>query len=82
MRSKQAQHTISVIKRIKLGALPLFVQLAHKGLEKGQSEPIATYGQSKVFVVPKDILGVSISDKTLFEDVESIELLYEGTTTS
>lgn len=77
MRSKQSQHSISVIKRVKLGNLPLFIQLAHKGLEKSQSEPIAIYNDSKIFVVPKDILGVSVSDKTLFEGIDSIELVYE-----
>lgn len=77
MRSKQAQFTIEALKRVQLGAIPLFVQLAHKGLEKSAPKPKTTLGKAEIYVVPKDIMNLSVSDKALLEDIEAIEFHYE-----
>ena len=76
MRSKNSQHTISVIKRVPLGQIPLFVQLAHKGLQKSIPEPKETFGSSSTYVVPTDILRLSVSNPELIEDIEAIEFIY------
>ncbi len=76
MKSKNRQ-MITVIKKVNLGMFPLFVQLGHKGLEKSQPTAIGTNNSEKTYVIPKDILRVSVSDPALYESIESIEFTYD-----
>ena len=67
------------MKRTVLGSLPLFVQLGHKGLEKGQPAPTETLGSLQTFLISSDIMKVSVKNPELYEDIKSIEFTY-GTT--
>ena len=75
MRSSREQFLVNVIKRVNLGHIPLFVQLAHKGLDKSIPEVKIDAGDT-VFNVSKDILSLSISDAAVLEPIESIEFVY------
>ena len=75
-RSKKAQLEISAVKRTVLGSLPLFVQLGHKGLEKGQPAPIETFGSTHTYQISNDILAVSVRNPLLYDDIKSIEFTY------
>ena len=75
VRSKDTQYQVDVVKRLNLGQIPLFVQLGHRGLEK--SVPAGVKSENGVtFVVPVDILKLSVSDPAILESVESIEFVY------
>lgn len=76
MRSADAQYKLSVIKRVNLGHIPLFVQLAHKGLEKSVQEGTKCEDGTS-FNIPKDILALSVSNPTILEAIESIEFVYK-----
>ncbi|MGE3341555.1 MAG: hypothetical protein AB7J46_06700 [Candidatus Altimarinota bacterium] len=76
MQSKKKQFEISATKRTTIGSLPLFVQLGHKGLEKGNPAPIERFGAEQTFMVSRDILAISVSDPKLYEDIKSIEFTY------
>ena len=78
VRSKDSQQRINVTKRLNLGHIPLFVQLAHKGLEKIIPEGVKGNGKEMIYVVAKDILSVSISNPAILEQVEKIEVVYEN----
>lgn len=75
-RSKKTQSEINAVKRTVLGSLPLFVQLGHKGLEKGQPEPTGTFGATKTYLVSRDIISVSVKNPELYEDITAIEFVY------
>ena len=77
MSQKTTTPSISVIKRVSIGHLPLFIQLAHKALEKGQADGIPTNDGGKVFNIPKDILGLSVNSPDILTQVESIEFTYK-----
>ena len=77
VRSKTSQEQINVVKKINLGHIPLFVQLAHKGLEKAAPAGAKADSGEVTFTVPKDILGIAISDPKLVEAVESLEFVYK-----
>lgn len=75
MKSK-APKKIEAIKYTKYGMLPLFVQFGHKSLEKSKPPALSQSGDAQTFLVPKDILRVTVSDPALYEGIESIELTY------
>ena len=75
-KSKQAQYTIRVSKRVNIGSIPLFVQLGHKGLEKSQPEAKESFGTSQTFIISKDILRIALSDQSLSDDIASVEFTY------
>lgn len=77
MKSKTNQFAINALKRVNLGVMPLFLQLAHKGLEKAMPEPIYNGSKTTSYLVPKDVLRVAITDPSIYEKVESIELTYD-----
>ena len=77
MRSKKAQYEIQVTKIVNTGTMPLFLQLGHQGLDKSKPEPVATFGNLRTYIVPKDILQISINKPELYSDIESIEFTYE-----
>lgn len=77
MKSKKLQYEINAVKMANLGYMPGFIVLGHKRLEKSQPDPKDSFGNSQTFLIPKDILGVSISNPVLYEDIESIEFSYE-----
>ena len=76
VKSKTAQFTITATKRTNLGQMPFFVQLAHKGLEKSKPAPINSFGKTSTYLIPKDLLGIGLTDKGLLDDVESVEFVY------
>jgi hypothetical protein len=76
VRSKTAQYQINVVKRINMGYLPLFLQMAHRALEKGQPVPVSTQGGESTFNVPKDILRLTVTDAKLLENIESVQFTY------
>ncbi len=79
MKSKN-NNTIIATKRINFGIIPMFIQFGHKGLEKSQPDPIYTVIKGsvdeKTYNIPRDILQITVSDPTLYEDIESIEFTY------
>lgn len=77
MKSKTTQYNVDIIKRVNLGHLPLFVQFAHKGLEKAVPDGTKTSDGGTAFVVPKDILKLSVSNPIILDSVESIEFVYK-----
>lgn len=76
VRSNESQKRINAVKRINLGCIPLFVQLAHKGLEKSIPEGTKGHGGEVAYVVSKDILAVSIHRPELLESIDKIEIIY------
>ncbi len=82
VKSKDTQNRVDVVKRVNLGHIPLFLQLAHKGLEKsnpsGENDPSG--GQR--FNVSKDLLALSVSKPEILENVERIDLVYQKPATS
>ena len=78
MKTKH-QTPIVATKRINLGHMPVFVQFGHQGLTKSQPTPIASTGDVKTYLIPKDILQMSVSDPALYENIESIEFTYQKT---
>lgn len=76
MKSKTAQYTITATKRVNLGQMPFFVQLAHKGLEKSKPEPLSSFDKTSSYLIPKDILKIGLTNQTLIDDVESVEFTY------
>ena len=81
VRSKVSQEHLEVVKRINLGHIPLFIQLAHKGLEKSMPEGTVDSGGTS-FNVPKDILSLSISKPEILEAIESVEVVYRSSTSA
>ena len=75
MKSKQSQQ-VEVVKRINLGHFPLFIQLAHKSLEKAMPEGVKTSNGGTTFVVPKDILTLSVTNQAILDNITSIEFVY------
>lgn len=76
VKSKDTQNKVEVIKRVNLGHIPLFLQLAHKGLEKsnphGENDP-----QGGVrFNVSKDLIALSVTKPELLDNVERVDLVY------
>lgn len=76
VQSKESQQRLEITKRINLGHMPLFVQMAHKGLEKAVPTGTSAGNGQTAFVVSKDILSMCLSDPTLANSVESIEFVY------
>lgn len=80
VKSKDTSNRVEVIKRVNLGHIPLFLQLAHKGLEKANPAGEAEAGGVR-FNVPKDLLQVSVGDPKIFDSVERIDVIYFKSTT-
>ena len=74
MRSRN--RAISASKAVNLGAMPTFVQLVHKHFEKECPSEVTIHGQSAEFAAPLDLLRMSITDKALVEEVESVTFAY------
>lgn len=77
MKSEASKNNVEVIKRINLGHIPLFLQLAHKGLEKTMPEGVNDPQGGQRFVIAKDLLGVSITRPEVLEQVDHIEVVYQ-----
>lgn len=75
MRSEASQQLIEATKRINIGKYPLFIQMAHRALEKGAPEGTDTF-EGISFVIPKDIMNLSVSNPALLEPIERIEFIY------
>lgn len=76
MKSKN-HTTIEAVKRMNLGMTPVFIQMAHRSLEK--NKPDGKKNQNTTtFVVAKDIMRVTITDHTLLDSIESLELVYKN----
>lgn len=69
--------SIEVVKRINLGHFPLFLQLAHKGLEKTNPSGTNDPQGGQRYNVAKDILEISVSKPEILDGVEKIEMVYQ-----
>ena len=76
MKSTATRDRIEVIKRINLGHIPLFLQLAHKGLEKSNPEGETSQDGTK-FNVSTDLLNISVSNQAILENVERVDVVYQ-----
>ena len=76
-KSKTNPLSIQATKRVNLGKLPVFLQMGHRSLEKSQPPGVPYLGDTS-FVLSKDILGMSITDPTLLEDIECVTMIYGG----
>lgn len=73
-------HTIEVTKRVDQGRLPLFLEMGHKHLEKGQPTAHGSdfFDGSKAFTVPVDILRLSHVPEDILDGIEEITFAYRA----
>ena len=79
MRSKVRQ--IEVRKMVNLGRMPTFLSMMHRHLEKensGEGDGGTSFSGTVTFNVPVDLLSLTISDKALLREVESVALTYRS----
>lgn len=69
--------TIAVSKAINLGTMPVFVQMIHKHFEKENPPHVASQWNSAEFEAPIDMLRLSLTDKTLADNIENITFAYK-----
>lgn len=81
MKSKETQYKVEVVKRVNLGHIPLFLQLAHKGLEKSNPHGEVDPQGGVRFNVSKDLLSLSVSKPELLDSVEKIDVVYQKVNT-
>ena len=76
MRSND--RTIEVVKTTNLGYLPTFLAFGQRHLEKEQPTGTAASGESVEYLVPVDLLGLTVSDKDLIKEIASVTFTYRA----
>jgi hypothetical protein len=76
-KSNRTANQVEVIKRVNLGHVPLFLQLAHKGLEKSCPEGENHPQGGQQFTIAKDLLSISVANPAVLDEVERIDVVYQ-----
>lgn len=81
MSRSKVNHPISVQKRTDVGRLPLFLEMGHRQLEKGQPDGVVAGDFTMCFTVPVDILRLSKISEGLLNGIEEITFFYSKSKT-
>ena len=70
---------ITICKHPNVGQLPIFLNFAHRQLEKGNPDPIGIKNGVEVYSLPVDIFRLVLpADRLgLIEDITELYVLYE-----